>query len=130
MQADEIAKALGLIPSKLWKCIAVAENIRKSQGTIDLWEAQNHHEVLHRGTGRSTAILVRALVDVSKGNPVWISAFQEHWEDKMTRQTQAWAERLGFDPKLVYSLRRSRNRGVPEGEIRGVYVDHYQGGDT
>lgn len=128
MQADEIAKRIGLMPSKLWKCMAVANNIKAMHGQLDLWNCKHHNDLLTRGTGRSTEVLVHALVDVSKGNPVWISAYQAHWEEKMVRQAQAWAERLGFDPKLVYSLRRERERGRhADDDHRGVYVDHYQG---
>ena len=129
MQADEIAKKLDLMPSKLWRCVAIAKNVQELRGTYDLWNMAHQTDLLTRGTGRTTEVIVRALVEVSRGQPVWLSAHHEHQELDMVRRAQAWAVRLGFDPKLVLSWRRFKfdeSQSMRSVDLRGVFVDHYQ----
>jgi plasmid stabilization system protein ParE len=129
MTTEQVAKAIGLIPNRLWKCMAVAENVRKMRGCADLWDTKVQQAVWTRGTGRSTEMMVHALVEMSEGKPVYISAFDAPWEHKIVRQLQVWAEKLELDPKLVHSFRHARERGRRPDDHKGVYVDHYLGPD-
>lgn len=127
MKADEIAKAIGLMPEKLWRCCAVAENIKQMRGCADLWDPGVQRAVTSRRTGRSTAMMVAALEAMSEGTPVWISAYEQSWEEKIVRQVRAWAEKLGLDPKLVMPGRRRPRGPGRDDDNKGVYVDHYLG---
>lgn len=124
MTHEQVARALGLMPPELWRCCAVAENVKRGRGLSDFWDPKVKREVLGRGTGRSTSLMVQALVDVSQGKAVTISAYEPSWEAKMVRQIKAWAEKLGLDAKLVYAARRSAGPNH-----KGLYVDHYLGPD-
>ena len=127
MTRNEIAKAIGFIPFELWRCVAVAENVKQMRGCANLWEPGPKHACLTRRTGRSTEMMLEALVEVSEGREVWIAGWEQSWEEKMVRQVRMWADKLGLDPKLVKPHRR-RPRGPGRDEDnKGVYVDHYMG---
>lgn len=125
MTHDEIRKALGLLPSEMWRCVGVARNVEKMRGCSDLWEAGARHAVMTRQTGRTTEMLVAALQRMSEGGTVRISAYDAAWEAKLVRQLKSWAAKLKLDTNRIYPHKRGANhQGCYEGQ---VFVDHYLG---
>ena len=122
MTYDEIGKALGLLPSELYRCVGVARNVEKMRGCSDLWEPSAKHAALTRQTGRTTEMLIAALKRVSEGAVVRISAYDVAWECKLVRQLKSWAAKLKLDTNLIRA--HQRGQGTYGGE---VFADHYLG---
>ena len=122
MTCDEIRKALGLIPSEMWRGVGVARNVEKMRGCGDLWESGVRHAVMTRQTGRTTEMLVAALQRMREGGTVRISAYDAAWEAKLVRQLKGWAAKLKLDTNLIRA--HQRGQGIYGGE---VFVDHYLG---
>ena len=131
MTERTIMQALELLPWAMWRGVAIGENVKRMRRLYNPWDPTHKREALTRGTGRSTRILVEALVKVSKGRLVYISAWDFSWENKMVDQARMWADRLGLDPKLVMAYRRAelpiRRRAFFED---CVFTDHYFGGEA
>lgn len=124
MTHDEIGKALGLMPSELWRCVAIARNVEKMRGCADLWDEKVKRVVMVRGTGNTTGMLIDALVAVSNGQTVRISAYERAYQNKLVKQAQSWAVKLKLDPKLIVGFDHRPDHGR---DSQRVWVDHYLG---
>ena len=122
MTYDEIGKALGLLPSVLWRCVGAGRNVEKMRGCADLWDPQVRHAAMTRQTGRTTEMLIAALQRVSEGGTVRISAHDVALECRLVRQLKSWAAKLKLDTNLIRA--HQRGQGSYGGE---VFVDHYLG---
>jgi hypothetical protein len=124
MTHDEIGKALGLLPSELQRCVGVARNVERMKGCADLWDPAVKRSALTRQTGRTTEMLVHALVHASHGELVRLSAHNRAWEAKLVKQARQWATKLKLDTNLIQGSHGANPQGRYDGQ---VFVDHYLG---
>lgn len=120
--ADTLRERLGLRDPKVfeleqrWK----RASVRLSHGDI------TRQEVLARGTGRTTEMLLQGLAHVaSTGEHVLFLTFCRDSARMLERRAREYAEQLGIDPRRI-TARSSRECPTPSGLLpRQVLTDHF-----
>ena len=121
MNTDEVMEALGLEPWKIHEAKAIARNdeiMTKTHGSH--WRGHVYNEIISRGTGRTTQLLMQGFMHMLRGHPVYVSAYTVTHERCMISTLREWARKLGIDPELAKGC---RDRPRP-GEFFAV-VDHF-----
>ena len=124
--AEGIMQELGLLPWELWEAKAIVfnlENFGPQWGSP--WDPRVKRDMLTRGTGRTTKILIGCLVEMFKGREVYFSAKNMDWERDCVGQVKRWAEQLpGIDPDLIrpHRLGNSQHQRAKGSKL---YIDHY-----
>lgn len=95
LSADDVRKALDLIPFEGFarKQDQVLEHAK--EGVNELYELQPHH------TGRTTRMLCSLLAVASTGRRVAIYAKPFELEADLKAIARSWAERIGINPEMI-----------------------------
>lgn len=100
LTAEEVQQRLGLLDPDIFALQAIHRNTQESQGDPEL-----RLRDVPRRTGRTKRILIGAMVELSKGNAVYVSASTLHGERQMLDEGRHMARILGLDPEMVKPLR-------------------------
>lgn len=97
LTAEQIRDRLGLIDPDHFETQARFRN------QVKIGEGKLRPKDLYRGTGRSTRQMVKALVLIQEGEPVWFVARRPHQAILTCTACQTLARRLKLDHTLVRS---------------------------
>ena len=100
----DIRDRLGLEEPRKYRVTAIREHLDPNRlRTIhpDKWD-----EALYRQTGRSTQMLVKAMVQLSKGKKVLIRAETPQMEDVLVQKARHMAYQLNLDPERIHKAQK------------------------
>lgn len=114
---DEIREKLGLLSEDDARLVGLLKlnKLVKENGRE---YAARHWQ---RGTGRTTNTIVRALEAIQMGTPVRFLAANRNIEQMMASKCFEYAEKLGFNTKLILNI---GNHRPADGNLR-EFADHY-----
>lgn len=99
LSTEDVRKALGLAPFEGFARKKL-NNPEKNLAS-EMVDASKEIHVFPRLTGRSTRMICSMLAAISAGRRVSIYAKPQAMEYALKEHAQAWAERLGLNPKLI-----------------------------
>lgn len=118
---DDARRRLGLKDFDVFTAERRAQNVEYKDWMLKEYPKANPEEFLVRGTGRTTKMLVKAVVE-SQFEYVMIIGHSWDYSISLGRQARQYAERLGLDPEKIVLLPSS-----PSGVCITNFYDHYTG---
>lgn len=100
LTVEEVRKALELVPFEGYARKHEYADARQLVSEM-MSDASKEIIIIPCKTGRSTRMICSMLATISSGRPVAIYAKPQAVEHALKDQAQAWAEKLGLNPRLI-----------------------------